>query len=172
MFQRVPVIVILFALAVSHNPAPNENEVLAAALDAYSKQMYGGSGRFLLYQQTLRPSSTQLEVRVFSPANDEAAQRYASPDIRKLRERIRTAPRRTVRVSEPRNVTRIWKIKECDDFPRHDFVDAVAFSRPAFDGPDKALVYLQFAGGARAYYLRRLENRWVADWYVELWACG
>jgi hypothetical protein len=58
------------------------------------------------------------------------------------------------------------------EFNDDDFVDSVAVSRVAFDGRDSALVYVEFAGGAYAYYAQRSGARWVIDWHVELWACG
>jgi hypothetical protein len=176
MFRCVSAIVIFFAADAALDaqvklPAA-ENQVAVAALDAYVAQMYGSNGRFLLYQTTVKPSPVQLEVHVFSPANDDGARRYAVPDIVKLRRDIQSAPRASMMLQSPRYVTGIWRRKQCREFRRRGFIDALSVSRAVFDGSNSALIYLEYNGGARAYYLLRREGRWESAWYVELWACG
>jgi hypothetical protein len=158
-----------------HEQIRDETRVTAAALESYFNQMYGGSSRrLLLYQTTLKPSRTQLEVHVFSPANHESAVRYASAQVKKLRRNLleRCAGSNAVRVGLPQYVINPTRIEECAELKFPGVVDAVAVSRPGFDGTDKALIYLEYAGGARAYHLLRREGRWETDWYVELWGCG
>src|SRR5258708_19855154 len=136
MFRRVSAIVIFFAagagaLQAQRRLPADESLVVAAALDAYVGQMFGSGGRLLLHQTTIKPSPAQLEVHVFSPANEAAAQRYGAADIGKLRGRLQRASAATVNMKSPRYVISIWQRKECREFPPPRFLHAISVSPPA-----------------------------------------
>ncbi len=175
---------VLLLLLLSAGPTPeDEQAVTAAALEAYFNQIHGGTGiafpaerrPVLLHRMTIVPSRTQLTVRVFSPANGEGAQRYAAPETGALVAslRARSARPAAVRIAPPHYSLSSTKVGDCGpEFDERRYVNAAAVSRPGFDRRDRALVYVAFAGEARAYVLMRTNGQWNVAWFVELWACG
>ena len=171
------------ALLVTGSIADDEHAVMSAALHSYFNQMHGGTGiafpearrPVLLKRETIAPSRTKLRVRVASPANRAAALRYGTSGTEVLVERLRIRSASAMALhSAPREFALgESEVGACG--PAYDaakFADAVALSRVAFDGRKHALVYVEHAGGARAYHARRGSEGWEIDWYVELWACG
>jgi hypothetical protein len=155
----------------------DEGDVTAAVLHAYFSALHGEGSRdrIALYLTTIKPSPSQLEVHVFSPANDDPSRQYSSRGVKKLREDLmsRSAVLVELRSPSPHYMPAFLRASDCKTQLRSTmFADAVAVSRPGFDGREKALLYLEYLGGARAYHLIREGARWTIDWYVELWQCG
>ena len=153
-----------------------EADVTTAVLDAYFNAMHGQGSRdrISLYFTNIKPARTQLEVRVFSPANLEPSRQYASPDVRRHRDDLmaRSTQLAELRAAWPPYIPNVLRASDCSAKLDKMYADAVAVSRPGFDGHNKALIYLEYFGGGRAYYLTRQDVGWKIDWYVELWQCG
>jgi hypothetical protein len=175
--MRVAIGVLILTLAVAEMSAIGDDEaaVANAVLRSYFAESHGvGSHHHvLLYYRSVSPARDQLEVRVFSPANDEAAAQYGSPDVKRLIKDLRARSARIAIVSPPFHEFSKTSMRaiDCIDQPK-DLTNVLAVSRPGFDGRNKALLYLEYFGGARAYHLVRKDSHWTVDWYVELWQCG
>ena len=172
-------------VATAAEPAAGDDEpaVTAAALTSYFNLIHGGTGiafpekrrPVLLHRETIAPARTQLRVRVSSPANRAATLQYSAPHVQRLVARLQklSAQSRKLRAAPRGYLLAEARRTRCG--PHYDgaeFVDAVAVSRAAFQGPDTALIYVEYAGGARAYHAIRRGAVWEIDWHVELWACG
>ena len=149
----------------------DETAAINAVLRAYINQMHGVNARTYinLYYTTFAPEPRHLRVAVFSPANADAAQQYKSPEVKALQDDLMLRNRRSAQVHAA--------LPHLNDTSHHrtdcveDAGNTLAVSRPGFSG-DKALVYFEYPGGARAYLLTRGPGAWDVDWYVELWQCG
>ena len=173
----------MMAPAIDATPPDNEAAVLVAALASYFNVTHGGTGvafadarrPVLLHRATILPSTRQLSVRVSSPGNRDASQRYAAREVQALVERTRQRSRHSIAVPASPTGYLVSKAAFGPCGPKYDmaeFADAVAVSRAAIANGTVALVYLEYSGGARAYHVAKRDNRWSVDWFVELWACG
>ena len=167
---------LLFATMLT---AADEKAVTTAVLEAYFHEVHGGDAiafreqrrPVLLHRKTIVPTHDKLEVRVYSPAND--ARQYAG--ARSLIADLRDRSSHPVTVRKPPESFQIGtaQLHGCGpDADMRKFADAVAISRPGFDGRDRALLYVESPGAARAYGLQRVGETWRVLWHVELWACG
>ena len=176
---------IIFAIAAASYAGglDDETAVTHAALDSYYNLVHGGTAVAFpeerrpvrLHRSTISPSRAQLRVRVSSPANRAAAEQYSGRSLNGVIERLQRQSVRARGLADAPSGYTLAEAQRTACGPQYDparFVDAVAVSRPAFDGRNNALLYLEFSGGARAYHARRIAGRWHIDWFVELWACG
>jgi len=147
-----------------------ESAVINAVLGAWFDEVHGANAwsPALLYYRTIRPESSQTKVRVFSPANEKPSRDYAAPGVRLLIEDLLARSTRIGEIEMPSHFqpTSI-RTMGCEK----PLAEVVTVSHPGIDN-DRAIVYLEYTGGARAYYLTRENDRWLVSWYVELWQCG
>jgi hypothetical protein len=177
-----PLIAAVLALVVSRRLSP-EQQITEVVLRTYFAQTQGGTGiafpeqrrPIRLADRTIVPSADQLEVRVFSPENRQAELDYR-PVRKRLEADLLSRSRRLTRVhaSMPNFALRRTRRSSCGPEPSAEQSDSVAVSRPglSWGSQDEALLYVEYNGGARAYYLRRFHDHWIVKWHVELWACG
>lgn len=179
--MHAPLIAAVLAIVVARDVSP-EQQITAVVLRTYFAQTQRGTGIAFpeqrrparLADRTILPSADQLDVRVFSPDNKQAEIEYRA--VRKrleadLLSRSRSLTR--VRASVPNVALRGTRRSRCGPELSREQSDSVAVSRPGLSrGRDEALLYLEYNGGARAYYLRRIDDHWIVKWHVELWACG
>ncbi len=171
----------VLSLLVAQSSAP-ERTITEAVLRTYFAETQGGTGIAFpeqrrpvrLADRTIVPSAEQLKVHVFSPENKQAetAYRVARANLAGdlVSRSIRTV---ALDVSVPHFALERTRRYSCGPRTSVKYSDAVAVSRPGLSrAQDEAVLYLEYSGGARAYYLRRINGQWAVIWHVELWACG
>lgn len=160
-----------------------ERDVTEAVLRKYFEQTQSGAIAFPEQRRPLRfadktivPSRQLLEVNVFSRENDEAAEKYEALRRTLLPDLIARSKRpRRVRTNVPHYRAVPTRRGSCGPETVSDkkYCGAVAASRPGFSrSRDEALLYVEYNGGACAYFVRRTDGRWTVVWRVDLWACG
>ena len=175
MFGTVLLLPFLVLAAVRGN---DEASVTAVVLGSLLNTTYGGDAvaapkrAVLLGRVTIAPSREQLEVHVFSPANEQPTVMYreARAAVDDLRRRSTT--RRRVRAAPPGFSAGTVVRNRCGPrYDAHTWRNAVAVSRPGFAG-NRAVLYVEIADEGRAYLLERVGGGWKIVASVELWACG
>jgi hypothetical protein len=161
----------------------DEAAVTSAALAAYFDEIHGGTAiadaprrrPALLHSQTLGPTRDQLQVRVFSFANRDAAAHFASAETAQMLADLRARsakPRRLANAPLHYELASTTLARCGPEFiPRSSSMPSRSRVQPLRRTAPLSF-HVEHAGGARAYALVRGTNGWNVAWRVELWACG